>query len=53
MDYFSIVLGVGMFTVVVVALVLVILAAKSQLVASGPVKIVINEQKTVEVAAGS
>lgn len=52
MDYFSIVLGVGMFTLVVVALVLVILAAKSQLVASGPVKIVINEQKTVEVAAG-
>ena len=48
----DIVLGVGMFTAVVVALVLVILAAKSQLVASGPVKIVINDQKTVEVPAG-
>ena len=52
MEFFDIVLGVGMFTAVVVALVLVILAAKSQLVASGPVKIVINEQKTVEVPAG-
>ncbi|MAI34017.1 MAG: NADH:ubiquinone reductase (Na(+)-transporting) subunit F [Rubripirellula sp.] len=49
---FNILLGIGMFTAVVVALVLVILAAKSQLVASGPVKIVINEQKTVEVPAG-
>ena len=45
-------LGVLMFTVVVTALVLVILAAKKQLVASGPVKILINDQKTVEVAAG-
>lgn len=52
MEMFNIVLGIGMFTAVVVALVLVILAAKSQLVASGPVKIVINEQKTVEVPAG-
>lgn len=45
-------LGVAMFTLVIVALVLIILAAKSQLVASGPVKILINEQKTVEVPAG-
>ena len=52
MEIFNIVLGIGMFTTVVVALVLVILAAKSQLVASGPVKIVINEQKTVEVPVG-
>ncbi len=52
MEIFNIFLGIGMFTAVVVALVLVILAAKSQLVASGPVKIVINEQKTVEVPAG-
>jgi len=52
MEIFNIVLGIVMFTAVVVALVLVILAAKSQLVASGPVKIVINEQKTVEVPAG-
>lgn len=40
-----VILGVVMFTVVVIALVLLILAAKSQLVASGPVKIMINGQK--------
>lgn len=45
-------LGVVMFTVVVVALVLIILAAKSQLVASGNVNIVVNEQKTISVPAG-
>ena len=45
-------LGVVMFTAVVVALVLIILAAKRQLVASGPVKILINDQKTIEVPAG-
>ena len=44
-----VILGVVMFTAVVIALVLIILAAKSQLVASGPVKIMINEQKEVEV----
>src|SRR6056297_3928830 len=47
-----IILGVGMFTAVVVALVLIILAAKKQLVASGPVKIMINDQKEIEVPAG-
>jgi Na+-transporting NADH:ubiquinone oxidoreductase subunit F len=45
-------LSVVMFTGVVIALVLVILAAKSRLVASGPVKILINQQKTIEVPAG-
>ncbi len=45
-------LGVTMFTVVVLALVLVILVAKRQLVASGPVKILINNQKEIEVPAG-
>ncbi len=48
----TIFLGVAMFTGIVLALVLVILAAKHQLVASGPVKIMINHQKNVEVAAG-
>ncbi len=48
----TIILGVVMFTVVVVALVCFILAAKSQLVASGPVKILVNDQKTIEVPAG-
>ncbi len=48
----TIFLGVAMFTGVVLALVLVILAAKSRLVASGPVKIMINHQKEIEVPAG-
>ncbi len=45
-------LGVVMFTTVVAALVVLILFAKSKLVASGSVKILINDQKTVTVPAG-
>ncbi|MEM9646312.1 MAG: NADH:ubiquinone reductase (Na(+)-transporting) subunit F [Planctomycetota bacterium] len=45
-------LGVVMFTFVVIALVALILGAKSRLVASGPVKIMVNEQKEIEVPAG-
>lgn len=48
----EIVLGVGMFTIVVLALVGLILVAKSKLVASGPVKLTINGEKTVEIPAG-
>jgi len=48
----TIVLGVCMFTLVVLALVLIILAAKQVLVASGNVKIEVNGQKTLEVPAG-
>ncbi|MEM8946993.1 MAG: NADH:ubiquinone reductase (Na(+)-transporting) subunit F, partial [Planctomycetota bacterium] len=48
----TIFLGVAMFTVVVLALVAIILAAKSVLVASGNVKIEVNGQKTLEVPAG-
>lgn len=48
----EIVLGVLMFTLVVIALVMVIMGARSQLVSTGPVKIMINNQKEVEVAAG-
>jgi len=44
--------GVLLFTAIVLALVAIILGAKSQLVASGPVSIVINDQKTVQVPAG-
>ena len=44
--------GVGLFTAVVTALVVVILAARSQLVASGDVEIVVNESKTLKVPAG-
>ena len=52
MSALTIFFGVLMFTLVVLALVLVILFAKSQLVASGNVKIEINEQKTITVPAG-
>ncbi len=48
----EIILGVGMFTAVVLALVAVILLAKRQLVASGPVFLNINDEKDVEVSAG-
>ena len=44
----TILLGVVMFTGVVLALVALILVAKSKLVASGPVKILINEQKEID-----
>jgi Na+-transporting NADH:ubiquinone oxidoreductase subunit F len=50
----TIALGVMMFTGVILALVVVMLAARSRLVASGPVTIVINddESKALTVAAG-
>jgi len=44
--------GVAMFTLVILALVAVILVAKKQLVPSGPVKILINDDKEIEVPAG-
>ncbi len=47
-----IVLGVGMFTVVVLTLVVVILFARSRMVSSGNVNIEINGQKTISVPAG-
>jgi Na+-transporting NADH:ubiquinone oxidoreductase subunit F len=45
-------LGVFMFTGIVLALVWVILQARSILVPSGNVKIIVNDQKTLEVPAG-
>ena len=48
----EILLGVGMFTGIVLILVLVILAAKAKLVASGNVSITVNDQKTIDVPAG-
>ena len=45
-------LGVFMFTGIVLALVAVILQARSLLVASGNVKITVNDQKVLEVPAG-
>ena len=44
--------GAGMFTAIILALVLVILAARSRLVASGNISIEINGERTIEVPAG-
>ncbi|MCA9005112.1 MAG: NADH:ubiquinone reductase (Na(+)-transporting) subunit F, partial [Planctomycetaceae bacterium] len=41
-----------MFTGIVLALVAIILIAKSKLVASGNITITVNEQKKIEVPAG-
>jgi len=48
----EIILGVAMFTVVILALVVFIIAARNKLVASGDVNIEINGEKTVTVPAG-
>jgi Na+-transporting NADH:ubiquinone oxidoreductase subunit F len=48
----EIILGVVMFTVIVLSLVMIILAAKAKLVSSGEVEIVINDEKTISVPAG-
>ncbi len=48
----EIILGVSMFTAVVLALVAVILVARSKLVASGEVNILVNDQKTITVSPG-
>jgi Na+-transporting NADH:ubiquinone oxidoreductase subunit F len=48
----EIILGVGMFTAVVLALVVIILSAKWKLVPSGNINININDQKDIAVPAG-
>lgn len=48
----EIILGVTMFTSIILVLVVVILIAKSKLVASGNIKLTINDEKTVEVPVG-
>ncbi len=47
-----IVLGVGMFTAIVLSLVVVILSARAKMVSSGNVNIEINGKKTLSVPAG-
>jgi Na+-transporting NADH:ubiquinone oxidoreductase subunit F len=49
----EIALGVIFFTVIVIALVFVIIGAKSKLVASGNVEILINHEKKIHVPVGS
>lgn len=48
----EILVGVGMFTGIILALVLMIMAARAKLVSSGDVDIVINDERTVTVPAG-
>jgi Na+-transporting NADH:ubiquinone oxidoreductase subunit F len=49
----EIILGVIFFTLIVIALVMMILWAKSKLVPQGEVEIVINDQKTIKTPVGS
>jgi len=49
----EIILGVVLFTAIVIALVFVILQAKSALVASGHVDIIVNGEKTIKAPVGS
>jgi Na+-transporting NADH:ubiquinone oxidoreductase subunit F len=48
----EILLGVALFTLIVLVLVLVILGARSQLVASGEVDLVINDERTIHIPVG-
>ena len=48
----TIVFGVGMFTVVMVALVLIILLARARMVSTGDVTILINGERSITVPAG-
>lgn len=52
MENITIVIGVAMFTVIVLALVAFILSARARLVSSGDVAIEINGEKTIHVPAG-
>jgi Na+-transporting NADH:ubiquinone oxidoreductase subunit F len=52
MEYLTIILGVVMFTVIVIALVAFILSARAKLVSTGDVAIEINGEKTIHVPAG-
>ncbi len=48
----EILVGVGFFTTIILAMVLMILSAKSKLVASGNVNVLINGEKTIQVPVG-
>ena len=52
MGFFIVILGVVVFTILVLALVAVILLAKKAFVASGPVELEVNESKQLKVQAG-
>lgn len=48
----EIILGITLFTLIIMILVMVILVARSKLVVSGDIEIVINDEKTVHAPAG-
>ncbi len=50
---FEVFLAIGMFTAIVLALVVIILIARAKLVSTGDVSILINDERTVTVPAGS
>jgi Na+-transporting NADH:ubiquinone oxidoreductase subunit F len=50
--YQEVILGVSLFTAVVLILVFVILLARSKLVATGNIKIVVNDERELEVPTG-
>ncbi|WP_438971388.1 NADH:ubiquinone reductase (Na(+)-transporting) subunit F [Methylophaga sp.] len=49
----EIILGIVLFTLIIMALVFLILGARSKLVSTGDVEIVINDEKTIHTPAGS
>lgn len=48
----EILIGVGMFTAIILALVCIILVAQRKLVSTGNIEILINDEKTISVPAG-
>ena len=48
----EIILGILLFTIIIMALVFLILSARSKLVSTGNINIVINDEKTITAAAG-
>ncbi|MGB5054118.1 MAG: NADH:ubiquinone reductase (Na(+)-transporting) subunit F, partial [Nitrospirales bacterium] len=49
---FEIILSVALFTAVIIVLVIMILGAKSKLVASGNISVLINDEKTIQIPVG-
>ena len=45
-------LGMGLFTVIILILVFIILAARSRLVATGNVKVIVNEERELAIPVG-
>jgi Na+-transporting NADH:ubiquinone oxidoreductase subunit F len=48
----EIVLGIALFTIIIMALVFLILSARSKLVSTGDISIIINDEKTITCSAG-